>query len=128
VRRLRKDHELPSVISREGWQFHHVGIPTKDPKPNEYYIEHLKVHVSGFETSPYGAEWMRFEEDSLISEIIRNIPHIAFEVDNLEQALDGRELLSEISSPSPGVRVAMIIDNGVPIELLQFEQSNKKRN
>ncbi len=116
----RKDHEPPSVISKCCWRFHHIGIPTDTPRPDERYLEKYKMYVSGFETSPYGIEWMRFEQDSPISELVRTTPHIAFEVDNIETALKGKETISEIGSPSDGVRVAMIIDNGAPVELIEF--------
>ena len=118
--KLRKDSELPSAIIEEGWRYHHLGIPTDIPRSNEKYIKHLKMYVSGLDTSPYGIEWMRFEEDSPISELVRIVPHIAFEVDDLDSALKGLEILSEPSSPSEGVRVAMILDNGAPVELLEF--------
>ena len=49
--------------------------------------------------------------------------HIAFEVDDLDAALVGHALLSGVSSPSEGVRVAMILDNGVPVELLEFRKT-----
>jgi len=116
----RQDHELPEAVARLGWRFHHLGIPTGIPRPGEVYLEHLKMHVSGFETSPYGIEWMRFEADCPVSELVRTVPHVAFEVDDLEAALAGREQLGEISSPSEGVRVAMIVDNGAPVELIEF--------
>jgi hypothetical protein len=116
----RQDHEPPAAVARFGWRYHHLGIPTNLPRPDEEYIEHLKIHVSGFDTSPYGIEWMRFEPDCQISELVRTVPHIAFEVDDLEAALEGKTLLSEVSSPSEGVRVAMIVDNGAPVELIQF--------
>jgi hypothetical protein len=80
----------------------------------------LKIHVSGFESSPYGIEWMRFEPDCQVSELVRTVPHVAFEVDDLESAIEGKTLLGEVSSPSEGVRVAMIVDNGAPVELIQF--------
>jgi hypothetical protein len=48
------------------------------------------------------------------------LPHVAFEVDNLARALEGKEILVEPNCPSPGVTVAMIIDDGAPIELLEF--------
>jgi hypothetical protein len=32
-------------------------------------------------------------------------------------------LLGEVSSPSDGVRVAMIVDNGAPVELLEFRKT-----
>jgi hypothetical protein len=118
----RQDHEPPFAITRLGWRYHHLGIPTSTPHPDERYIPHLKIYVSGFDTSPYGIEWMRFEPDCQISELIRNVPHIAFEVDDLDTALAGQTLISEVSSPSDGVRVAMIIDNDAPIELLEFRK------
>jgi hypothetical protein len=118
----RKDHEPPFAISQKGMKFHHIGVPTKEKKLNEKYLKKYKFYVSGFETSEYGIEWMRFEEDSPISELIKSIPHIAFEVDDLNAAVKGKELIGEITSPSKGVRVAMIIENGAPVEFLEFSK------
>ena len=122
---MRQDHEPPFAVARLGWRYHHVGIPTNTPRPGERFLPHLKMHVSGFETSPYGIEWMRFEPDCPISALIKTVPHVAFEVDNLDRALEGMTLLGEVSSPSDGVRVAMIVDNGVPVELLEFRKPAK---
>lgn len=118
----RHDHEPPAAIAERGWRYHHLGVPTNTPKPNERYLEEFKLYVSGFESSPYGIEWMRFEDDSPISDLIKSVPHIAFEVDDLESALVGKEVLTPPNSPSDGVRVAMIIHNGAPIELIQFRK------
>ena len=116
----RQSHEQPSAVAGRGWRYHHVGIPTDVPHPGEVYLPHLKIHVSGFETSPFGIEWMRFDPDCEISELVRTVPHIAFEVDDLEAALAALGLTSEISSPSEGVRAAMIVDDGAPVELIEF--------
>ena len=119
--KFRQDYEPPAV-TRQGWRYHHIGIPTKTPRPDERYLGHLKMYVSGFETSPYGIEWMRFETGCPISELVRTIPHIAFEVDDLDAAIGDRKVLGEVSSPSEGVKVAMIVDNGAPIELIEFRR------
>jgi len=121
----RQDHEPPSAIAQRGWRFHHLGIPTTIPKPNEVHLSRLKIHVSGFDTSPYGIEWMRFDPDCVVSDLVRTVPHIAFEVDDLDAALAGQTLLGEVSSPSEGVRVAMIVDDGGPIELLEFSRAGR---
>jgi hypothetical protein len=118
----RKEDEQPSAISRRGWKYHHLGIPTSVPHQGEQYVPHLKLHVAGFDTSPYGIEWMRFEPECQVHELVRSVPHVAFEVDNIEKALDGCTVLADISSPSPGVRVAMIVDDGAPIELIEFSK------
>jgi len=122
MRRERQAHEPPSAIAERGWRYHHMGIPTTVPHPGEIYLPYLKIHVSGFETSPFGIEWMRFEPDCEVSELVRTVPHIAFEVDDLEAALASLDVTGEISSPSEGVRVAMIVDDGAPVELIEFRE------
>lgn len=102
-------------------KYHHLGIPTTQVQAGERYLPHLKVHVSGFESSPYGIEWMRFDPDCPVPELVRTIPHVAFEVDDLETEVAGKQLLIAPNSPSPGVRVAFIVDNGAPVEFLQLE-------
>ena len=116
----RRDRDAPSAIAKDGWRFHHIGIPTTVIRPGETPLPWLKVHVSGYEFSPYGIQWMRFDEDAPYPEVIKSVPHVAFEVDDLRNALEGKEILIEPNSPSPGVTVAMIIDDGAPIELLEF--------
>ncbi len=117
---MRKDHEPPAAIARHGWRYHHVGIPTDVPRPGERYLEKFKLYVSGFDTSACGIEWMRFEPGSPVDGLIRTVPHVAFEVDDLEAALEGSEILTPPNSPSDGVRVAMIVENGAPVELIEF--------
>lgn len=117
--KLRRDHEPPAV-ARRGWRYHHIGIPSEAPRPGERHLEHLKLYVCGFETSPYGIEWMRFEAGSPVSELVQRVPHVAFRVDDLDREIQGKELLGDISSPSEGVRVAMIVEDGAPVELLEF--------
>lgn len=121
-RAARKGHEPPWATGEAGWRYHHLGIPTQTPQPGELYVAHLKIHVSGFEDSPYGVQWMRFDDDAPYPEIIKTVPHVAFEVDDLAAALEGKEVLIAPNSPSAGVTVAMIIDNGAPIELLEFRR------
>ncbi len=68
---------------------------------------------------------MRFEAASPVSKLVQTVPHVAFEVDDIDEALEGKQLLSPPGPPSPGVRVAMILDDGCPIELIEF--TGKKR-
>jgi|SRR5213596_2026490 len=90
------------------------------PRAREHHVGQLGVYVSGFETSPYGIEWIRFEPHCHVPEIVRIVPHIAFAVDDLDEALKGREILIAPTEPSVGVRVAFILDDGAPVELLEF--------
>ncbi len=117
---MRHDHEPPPVLQKPGWQYHHVGIPTTVPHAGERYLPQFKLYTSGFATSPYGVEWMRYEADCTLPEIIRTVAHVAFRVENLDAALEGAEVLFPPCEPSNGVRSAMILHDGAPVELLEF--------
>ncbi|MBI5281038.1 MAG: VOC family protein [Candidatus Solibacter usitatus] len=116
----RRDHEQPAAVAKLGWRYHHVGIPYTDPHPGEEHLDGLGVHVHGFQTSPYGIEWMRFDPHCRAPDAVRRVPHVAFEVDDLDEALRGKEVLIAPNAPSEGVRVAFILDEGAPVELLEF--------
>jgi len=98
--------------------YDHVGIPTTEERPDETYLAEFKVYVSGYETSEYGIEWMRFEPGSPVPDLVKTVPHVAFEVDDLERELKGKTILIEPNSPSEGVMVAFIVENGAPVEFL----------
>jgi hypothetical protein len=102
-------------------KFHHIGIPTTERRPDEEYLPDFGLYVSGYEESPFGVEWMRFEPDSPLPPLVQQIPHVAFEVDDLEAELADHEILIPPNSPSPGIRVAFIVHNGAPIEFLEME-------
>ena len=87
----RLSHEPPAVTAKLGWRYHHIWISYTQPRAREHHVAHLGVHVSGFETSPYGIEWIRFEPHCDVPEIVRTVPHIAFAADDLDKALKGRE-------------------------------------
>jgi hypothetical protein len=91
--------------------------------PNEQYLPQFKFYVSGFRTSSFGIEWMRFQKDSPIDKLIQTVAHIAFEVDDLDFELENRDLkiITTPNPPAEGVRVALIKHNGAPIELIEFD-------
>ena len=125
--RKRRPADPPAAIARDGWQYHHLGIPHDTRHVDEQHLDDLGVHVRGFETSPYGIEWMRFEAHCDVPDIVKTVPHVAFVVPNLAEALQGRQILIAPNQPSPGVRVAFILDDGAPVELLEFVKADTDR-
>jgi hypothetical protein len=101
-------------------KYHHMGIPTEKPRPGETYLEELKLYCTDHESNPFGIQWMRYEPDCPLPEIVKTMPHVAFEVDDLARALEGHEILIEPNSPSEGVLVAFILCDGAPVEFLEF--------
>lgn len=126
----RKDDEGVYVIEKLGWKFHHMGIPTHRPIKNEKYIPALDMYVSGFETSPYGVEWMRFGEKCTLPEVVKKVPHPAFEVENLDSILAefDFEIITPPNSPSDDIRVAMILHDNAPVELIEFNRKTPEND
>jgi hypothetical protein len=124
----RKENEQPLVTAEWGWRYHHIGVPTDKPIEGETYLPQFKLYVSGFDTSPYGIEWMRYEPESPIDELIKTVPHIAFEVDDLDFELSRHDfqIITPPNAPGEGIRVAMISHNGAPIELIEFSKERFK--
>ena len=102
-------------------RYHHVGIPTDRTLPEADYIAEYKTYASGYEQSPYGIEWMKFDPDCPLPELVKTVPHVAIVVDDPQAAIAGKEILIAPNSPAEGIMVAFIVDNGAPVELLQFD-------
>ncbi len=104
-------------------KYHHIGIPTIEKLKDEIHLPHLKLFVSGYGKNPYGIEWMRYEDDAPYPELIKTVAHVAFEVDDLNEAIKGKHVIIAPNSPSRGVLVALIEDNGAPVELMQIDRT-----
>ena len=105
---------------RAAMKYHHVGIPTRSPRSGETHLDEYCVFCTDHESNPFGIQWMRYEEGCRLPELVKTVPHVAFEVDDLERALAGHEILIPPNSPSPGVLVAFVVCDGAPVEFLQF--------
>jgi hypothetical protein len=103
-------------------ELNHIGIPTSVPQANETYMEEAKLHITDFAASPNKIEWLRFEEGSPMPEILQKSAHIAYKVDDIKAAMEGKEVLLEPFSPMEGLTVAFIVEEGAPIELMQYAE------
>lgn len=101
-------------------EFHHVGIPTRNPQPNEIHLADAKLYVTDANKAENRIEMLRFEPGSPLPEILKTTAHVAYVVDNLEAALAGQRVILPPFVPMPGVRVAFIQDGEVPVEFLQI--------
>ena len=104
-------------------KFDHFGIPTTRHFEGEIPLPHLKMTVSDHQNNPFGIQWQRYWDDAPYPELVKTVPHVAFEVDDLPRALQGHRVIIEPNSPSVGVTVAFIEVNGAPVELLQIDHA-----
>ncbi|AMO58417.1 hypothetical protein GZ77_19140 [Endozoicomonas montiporae] len=100
--------------------FSHVGIPTPDIHAGESHNEGGGFFVTDFEQSDSRVEWLRCEPDCALPQMLQNMPHVAFEVDDLDEALKGADILMEPMMPKDNLKIAFVIEDGAPVELMQI--------
>ena len=101
-------------------KYHHLGIPTEVEQTGEIYLSRYKLYCTDHQRNPFGIQWMRYESDCPLPELVKTKAHVAFEVDDLAEALKGHEILIQPNSPSGGVLVAFVVCDGAPVEFIQF--------
>lgn len=66
-------------------KFDHVGIPTNEKKPGEQFVTATRVWITDAHKHPFHVEWLRFEPDSPVTGPLREMPHVGWRVDSVEQ-------------------------------------------
>lgn len=109
-------------------KYHHYGIPITEKRPDETLVEvgGFRFYSTPFEGNKYHIQWHRFPEGHGLPELVTKIPHIAFQVENLEEEIKGCKILFGPYEPLPGYRVAMIEEQGVPIELIETSLTDEE--
>src|SRR5271169_3637750 len=78
--------QLGSRFTRSGvqYEFHHLGVPTQDVKPNERYNSQSGIYTSDSDCGLVRIQWHRFDADSSVDPVLRMLPHPAFKVSDLD--------------------------------------------
>jgi len=101
-------------------KFSHIGIPTQVERDNETLNADIGLYVTDFAASENKIEWLRFLDDSPMPEELKNIAHVAYEVDDLDAALKDQTILIEPFDVNESLKIAFIMEDEVPVELMQF--------
>jgi hypothetical protein len=100
-------------------EFDHIGLTTTERQADEMYVESTKVWVTDPTQSPQMVEYLRYEPDSPVTGPLRELPHVAFRVDDLDAEIEGEEIILGPFNPTEGLRVAFIFKDGVVYEFMQ---------
>ncbi len=102
-------------------KYHHYGVPTTEKRDDESLVEAggFRFYSTPFEGNKWHIQWHRFPEGHGLPELVTKVPHIAFQVDDLDAEIKDCKILLGPYSPLEGYRVAIIEEQGVPIELVE---------
>lgn len=103
-------------------EFDHIGVPTADQQPHEMYVPATKVWVTDPAAHPYRIEHLRYEPDSPVTGPVREQPHIAFRVDDLDAAIQGEQVVLGPFQATDALRVVFILKDGAVLEFMESSQ------
>jgi hypothetical protein len=101
-------------------KLHHFGIPVTSPVAGETHNDELHLFCTDVEASSNKIEFLRFEADCPFPKLVQTVPHIAYEVESMEEELKSAKVIYGPFVPVPGMTVAFIEEEGIPIELDYF--------
>ena len=106
-------------------QFDHIGIPVEAPQAEEFWVPDSECWVTNPRTHPQRIEYLRFKtkpdhEPGSPAWKLWNMPHIAYRVDDLEQAIEGEQLVYGPFEPADFGRVVFIHKHGAIVEYLEY--------
>jgi hypothetical protein len=106
-------------------QFDHIGIPTDSPQQQEFWVPASECWVTNPRTHPLRIEYLRFKSKPVLEPgtpqwKLWNMPHIAYRVDDLDGAVEGKEVVYGPFEPADFGRVVFIHEHGVIVEFLEY--------
>lgn len=109
-------------------KFHHVGLPTDEKQPNEIYVEATKVWVTEPLDHKQKVEFLRYEEDSPVTGPLRELPHLAFQTDDFDAELEGKNIILGPFEALDGLRVTFVLEDGAVYEYMEFAEGKERLN
>lgn len=101
-------------------QFDHIGIVTTEKKPDDIFVAATRVWITDFQKHPYRVEWLRFEPDSPVTGPVREMPHVAYRVDDIEAAAKGLKVLLEPFDAGIAIVGFYQTDDGAVVEFMKY--------
>jgi hypothetical protein len=83
------------------------------------FLESKRLWLTSPADHPYRVEWLWYEDSSPEVELVRTVPHVAYLVDSLEDAMAGESVIADPFDVFGEVRVSFIDVDGAPIEFVQ---------
>ena len=102
-------------------KFEHIGLITNRKQAGEDFVESTRVWVTNPKEHPFHVEWLRYEPDSPVKGPVREQAHVAYSVENLQEASKGLRVLLEPFEVGGFARVGFYeCQDGAVVELMEY--------
>lgn len=101
--------------------FNHVGIITTEKKEGAMYNDVLSVWLTDFNKTENKIEWLKFEEGSILPELVQTQTHMAYTVPDIEKELQGKKVIFPPMVCDEHLTIAFIEEEGIPVEIMQIK-------
>jgi hypothetical protein len=100
-------------------QFDHIGVPAQAKRDGMRFLESKRLWLTSPGDHPFRVEWLWYEPDSPEAELVQTMPHVAYLVPSLDEAIAGYPVVAEPFDVFGEVRVSFIEVDGAPVEFVQ---------
>jgi hypothetical protein len=100
-------------------EFDHIGVPAAERRDGMRYLESKRLWLTSPADHPFRVEWLWYEDGSPEAELVRTVPHVAYRIASLEDALAGHRVIAEPFDVFGEVRVAFVEVDGAPVEFVE---------
>ena len=108
-------------------RFDHIGVITEEPQGGETFVDATRVWVTNPRQHPFHVEYLRYEPDTTVTGPVRDFPHVAYRVDDVDAAIAGRELLLGPFTVGDGFcRVAFVLIEDAVVEFMQYANPDEE--
>jgi hypothetical protein len=100
-------------------RFDHIGVPAPAKREGMRYLDSKRLWLTSPADHPFRVEWLWYEPDSPEAKLVRTVPHVAYRVESLEEAMAGHHGVAEPVDVFGEVRVGFVEIDGAPVEFVQ---------
>ncbi|MGI6726914.1 MAG: VOC family protein [Christensenellales bacterium] len=102
-------------------KFLHVGIPSVKVRPNEEYVDKMRIYKVEPKYNEFPIEYIRFMDGTPFPEIMHHSPHIAFEVDSIAEASKDARVIVEPMDLGHAT-ICFVVKDNVIFELMEMKK------
>ena len=98
----------------------HVGLRAYEPQPGENWIEQSRCWVTSPRDHPESIEFLRYEPDSTVPDLVKDNPHFAYRVDDIAPHIKGQQIIIPPFIVAGFVEAVFIWKHGTVFEYMRY--------